>query len=141
MTRLFFIWLYFDCEMWTNPQWSFGWPPTLFVWMGRRACRSSFALLGELLEARFGTTSFFAFRVLVCRLWLRCLSIYILWLFDIISLSMFRWYFIFGVLLRFIWHGYSGDVLFSCWWDIIISLQCIEKIKLCMFWTYRRSSI
>jgi len=26
----------FNCELWTNPQWSFGWSPFLSVWMGRR---------------------------------------------------------------------------------------------------------
>jgi len=31
-----FIWLCFNCELLSNPKWSFGWPPTLFVWMGRR---------------------------------------------------------------------------------------------------------
>jgi len=29
----------FDCELWTNPQWSFGCSLTLFVWMGRRRGR------------------------------------------------------------------------------------------------------
>ena len=30
-----YAWLYLDCELWTNPQWSFGWPPSLFVWIDR----------------------------------------------------------------------------------------------------------
>jgi len=36
---MFYSWtpwmLMFNCELWTNPQWSFGWPPSLSVWMGR----------------------------------------------------------------------------------------------------------
>ena len=40
-----------------TPQWSFGWPSTLFVWMGRRRA-GVVALLVSMLEASFGATSF-----------------------------------------------------------------------------------
>jgi hypothetical protein len=71
----YFQLIMFNYDLWTNPQWSFGWPFSLSVWMSRR-CAGLVCCFGELLEESSELPRLLLFRSLVCRMWLGCLYVW-----------------------------------------------------------------
>jgi len=124
----------FNYEMWTNPHWSFGCPPTLFVWMGRRrAWIICFSLVSRWMLAL--ELPRFAFGVLESGtdlgVFVYSIFIYDLWRFLFVQYVELRFYIWWCSMIM--WHDYFGDVFFTFWWYvIIIPLQCFEKNYLCM---------
>jgi len=73
---IYFHLIMFNYELWTNPQWSFGWPPTLFVWMGRHRARIVCICLASCWRLALKLPRF-AFGVYRVRLWFRCVCLFI----------------------------------------------------------------
>jgi hypothetical protein len=141
--------LLFDCinyELWTNPKWPFGWPPTLFVWMGRLhagvVCFSLVSCWRLALELpRFALESIESdsdLRVSVCLL--------SFWLVEIlftqcVELRIYIWW-----CSMIIWHGYlevlylSDEmlILFRCdvWEKLLMHVELIEEVtsRSCMIY-------
>jgi hypothetical protein len=91
----------FNCELWTNPQWSFDWPPSLSVWMGRWC--AGIDCFCEFLEDSLKLPRLLLFQSLVCRIWL--------WRLYVWSLMTICYFYDSVVEMRI----YIGDVL---WFEI-----------------------
>ena len=121
---IYFHLIMFNYRLWTNPEWSFGWPSTLFVWMDRR-CARLVASLGELLEDSFGATSFCLeslesgsdLGASVCLFYYVC--------------SRF-WGYVLMMIWVVWWHWLFGDVLFDEIYYYSVVIYVIEKKYLCM---------
>jgi len=116
----------FNYKLWTNPPWLFSWPPTLFVWMGRRrawiVCFSLVSCWRLTLELPR-----FAFGVIRVGLSFRDVCLFILlWIVEIFIHSVcwvetYIWWC--SVIL---WHGYLDIFYLS---DEIIILFCCDVLR------------
>jgi hypothetical protein len=118
----------FNYELWTNPQWSFGWLFVLFLWMGRwRAWVVCFSLVSCWRLALELPRSAFRVLELSSNLGLSvCLFTFIAcW--DFITQYVEMRFFYGDVLWLLTWLLWR--CLFRCWCDdIIISLRCLRKL-------------
>jgi len=89
----------FNCELWTKPEWSFGWPPTLFVWMGRWCAGLVCLALVSLLRID-GCYLVYYFGVLDLGLWL---GVGLWWLSLLCLLDIFD-------ILYWCWHVLYDDM-------------------------------
>jgi len=109
----------FNSELWTNLQWSFGWPPTLFVWMGRRRARIVYFSLVSYWRLALELPRF-AFGVYRVGLWFRGVYLfyfhYVMWRFLFTQCVESK--LIFGDVVWYVTWLFGG-VLFI-WWDVII---------------------
>jgi len=132
-------WLYYSFsfgyayyEWWTNPEWWFGWLPSLSIWMGRRRAWVV-ALVSYLSKA--GASSFTAFlESSVCRLWLgRLRYVWGLWLFLLLTLLL-RWRYIDDVVWLMTWLlGFK----YLCWLtvgDVLLNVDVLRFYSVAKFW-------
>jgi hypothetical protein len=120
----------FNYEMWTNPQWSFGWPPALFLWMGRRRA-GLVALLGESLENSLDATPFIVFGVVVSMALIRGRS----WIFIFIMSVVDFWDYVLVKIYVVWWHGYLVIyfIMDDCW-DDLFKCRCNDVLFRCDVW-------
>jgi len=120
-------WLYFNCGMLSNPQWSFGWPPTLFVWMGRRRA-ILVAFLVSMLEASLGPNSSLCFGSLSLGLWL---DVGLMSFIFHVSWDLITQHVEIGVLF---WRCVMRYVAWLLWRFILYVVEMLWYYSAAMFW-------